>query len=173
MAREYTITTERLLLHALSRQELALLIDKRFDQFAALRQVTISAAWLQSDLLEHLPIIVGSMDALRDDELWVWVIIEAASRTLIGDVGFHQPLTESATIEIGYALVPAYQQRGYATEAVDALIGWAFTQPEPQRIIAKISPENAASITVARKVGMIEVASDEPEYLCFARQRPD
>jgi ribosomal-protein-alanine N-acetyltransferase len=53
-----------------------------------------------------------------------------------------------------YALSPAYQRQGYATEAARALIDYAFTQLNLQRIVATTTYENVASITVMRKIGM-------------------
>jgi len=53
-----------------------------------------------------------------------------------------------------YALSPAYQRQGYATEAARALIDYAFTQLQLKRIVATTTYENVASIGVMRKVGM-------------------
>jgi len=53
-----------------------------------------------------------------------------------------------------YALSPAYQRQGYATEATQALIDYAFTQLQLKRIVATTTSENVASIGVMRKVGM-------------------
>ena len=53
-----------------------------------------------------------------------------------------------------YALSPTYQQQGYATEATQALINYAFTQLHLKRIVATTTYENVASIGVMRKVGM-------------------
>ena len=53
-----------------------------------------------------------------------------------------------------YALSPAYQRQGYATEAAQALIDYAFTQLHLQRIVATTTYDNVASITVMRKAGM-------------------
>jgi RimJ/RimL family protein N-acetyltransferase len=53
-----------------------------------------------------------------------------------------------------YALSPAYQRQGYATQAAQALINYAFTQLHLKRIVATTTYENVASIGVMRKVGM-------------------
>src|SRR5947209_7601162 len=53
-----------------------------------------------------------------------------------------------------YALSPAYQRQGYATEATQALIDYAFTQLLLKRIVATTTYENVASMGVMRNVGM-------------------
>src|SRR5439155_17989035 len=52
-----------------------------------------------------------------------------------------------------YALSPAYQRQGYATEAAKALIDYAFTQLSLKRIVATTTYGNVASMGVMRKVG--------------------
>lgn len=53
-----------------------------------------------------------------------------------------------------YAFSPAYQKRGYATEAARALIDYAFGQLNLGRIVATTTYDNAASMGVMRKLGM-------------------
>ncbi len=60
----------------------------------------------------------------------------------------------SPELGLFYALSPAYQRQGYATEATRALIDYAFTQLDLRRIVATTTYENVASIAVMRKVGM-------------------
>jgi RimJ/RimL family protein N-acetyltransferase len=53
-----------------------------------------------------------------------------------------------------YALSPARHRRGYATEAVRAMIDYAFRRLRLRRIIATTTYNNEASMGVMRKVGM-------------------
>ncbi|HEY7420263.1 MAG TPA: GNAT family N-acetyltransferase, partial [Ktedonobacteraceae bacterium] len=53
-----------------------------------------------------------------------------------------------------YALSPTYQRQGYMTEAIKALIDYAFTHLFLKRIVATTTYENVASMGVMRKVGM-------------------
>jgi [ribosomal protein S5]-alanine N-acetyltransferase len=53
-----------------------------------------------------------------------------------------------------YALSPANQRQGYATEATKALIAYAFTQLSLKRIVATTTYGNVASIGVMRNMGM-------------------
>jgi ribosomal-protein-alanine N-acetyltransferase len=58
------------------------------------------------------------------------------------------------TWEIGYIFNPAYQRKGYATEAARAIIGYAFTKLDAHRVVAHCSPVNVASWRVLEKCGL-------------------
>ena len=53
-----------------------------------------------------------------------------------------------------WAISPAFQRRGYAAEAGQALIDYAFRQLQLKRIVATTSYDNEASMGVMRKLGM-------------------
>jgi RimJ/RimL family protein N-acetyltransferase len=53
-----------------------------------------------------------------------------------------------------WAVSPAHQRQGYATEAATALIDYAFTELHLERIVATTTYDNAASIRVMQKLGM-------------------
>jgi len=51
-------------------------------------------------------------------------------------------------------MLEAHQRNGYCTEAVKALIAWAFGHPAVQTVIAHTLPELAPSIRVMEKCGL-------------------
>jgi len=53
-----------------------------------------------------------------------------------------------------WAIDPEHQRHGYAAEAAQALIDFAFQQLRVKRLIATTEHDNAASIGVMRKLGM-------------------
>lgn len=61
-----------------------------------------------------------------------------------------------STPEFGlfYAITPAFRGQGYATEAAQALVDYAFHYLRLKRIVATTTYENAASMGVMRKIGM-------------------
>jgi len=78
----------------------------------------------------------------------VW---ESSRRRLIGVIGAH--LRGAEEVEIGYWLGRGHQGRGYATEAVTALIaGLRRAYPERQ-IVAECDPQNIGSWRVLEKAG--------------------
>ena len=57
-------------------------------------------------------------------------------------------------IKVGYTISPGFQGHGYATEAITALVDYAFGTLGAEIVRAHASAENAPPIRVAEKVGM-------------------
>jgi len=79
-------------------------------------------------------------------------IIEKESNEIIGSCGFNSFDVERASAEIGYDLAKAYWGKGYAPESISALIEFAFTTLNINRIEAKVEPGNSNSIKVVEKL---------------------
>lgn len=68
--------------------------------------------------------------------------------------------------EIGYILHPDHWGRGYATEAVGALIAEAFRRfPEADRLTAEIDPRNAGSRRLLERLGFRLSGFEEKNFL--------
>lgn len=86
---------------------------------------------------------------------WVQFSVERREDgVLVGDVGLSRADGEPGVIKLGYTIDPAHQRRGYATEAIGALVAYAFDALGADVVRAYADAENAASIRVAEKVGM-------------------
>ena len=72
-------------------------------------------------------------------------------------------------MEIGYGIDPAFRGKGYASEAMEAAIQWAFANGA-QTVIAKINPGNDASRRVLEKVGMRQYQTIG-KMPCFRREK--
>ena len=93
--------------------------------------------------------------------------------TVIGTCGYKGPPDDDGTVEIGYSIMPAWQRRGFATEATRALAGSAFERGA-QRVRAHTlpPPEGDASIGVLRKAGFTDAPSSEAGAVGHALDRP-
>jgi ribosomal-protein-alanine N-acetyltransferase len=91
-------------------------------------------------------------------------------------VAFGGPPDESGGVLIGYAMYEQFEGHGYATEAVKAMIGWAFQQPGVRQVRTLAPVWNTPALRVAENVGMRPVASDEDddvgEVLVYAVTAP-
>ncbi|WP_328995298.1 GNAT family N-acetyltransferase [Kribbella sp. NBC_01245] len=71
---------------------------------------------------------------------------------LIGDIGIrlHDNLMQA---DLGFTLAPAYQGKGYAAEAVAALLDHLFTTQRLHRVSAECDARNAASARLLKRLG--------------------
>ena len=93
-----------------------------------------------------------------------WALIEKDSGRFAGQVGlgdFKRDILPSidGEPEMGWVLAPWCHGRGFATEAVLAVLDWAEGHFGPGcRTVCLIDPENKASLRVAEKCGYREFA---------------
>lgn len=90
-----------------------------------------------------------------------WLIEEKSSGLFVGEVGFadfKRQITPSfdGIPEIGWALSPRAQGKGYATEAVRGAVAWGDQHFGGVTTGCLINPDNAASVRVANKAGYEE-----------------
>ncbi|MFF2890185.1 GNAT family N-acetyltransferase [Paenibacillus sp. NPDC057967] len=72
---------------------------------------------------------------------------------LIGHMVFHKWYGEN-TYEIGWVFHPRYHNQGFATEAAQEVLKFAFEQLNAHRVIATCQPENIPSYRIMEKIGM-------------------
>ena len=91
--------------------------------------------------------------ASEDNEMF---LVCDESDAVIGDVGHFQAKRYSTSREIGWSIHdPAKRNRGYATEAVTALVDYLFRSYPINRVECCTSTENLASIRMAQKCGFV------------------
>lgn len=135
--------------------------------------IKVPENWPPELLVDALPFF---LEQLKQDPTlvgwlsWYWVLRREATEEalLIGSGGFTGKPQPDGTIEIGYSILPQYQGRGYATEAVAGLLAWVFSYSEVTRAIAETSLENRASIRVLAKLGFDYTGQgSEAGTVCF------
>nr|WP_241562627.1 GNAT family N-acetyltransferase [Streptomyces hoynatensis] len=86
-------------------------------------------------------------------------IVERASGLVVGSIGLFWP-PRAGEVEFGYGVVPSRRGRGYATEAVRALVAFALNAPGVRAVYAEVDPANPASARVLRKAGLPRVHAE-------------
>jgi RimJ/RimL family protein N-acetyltransferase len=82
-----------------------------------------------------------------------FALVHKESGMVIGNAGFTGPPDATGVVEIAYGVVPDFQGRGYATEAANALVGWAAKNGRVAVVRAHTLPERNASTRVLEKCG--------------------
>jgi aminoglycoside 6'-N-acetyltransferase len=89
---------------------------------------------------------------------WVQFTVETLEDDeLVGDVGLRVAEEEPGVVMVGYTMAPAAQGKGYATEAVGALVDYAFGTLDAQVARAYADASNTPSVRVGEKVGLVIV----------------
>ncbi len=149
------IETVHLRLHPFAPDQLLSLIEQpeRFADLAGfpaasgLREFLVSgevaAAWL------------ASLRTLRLPDPWSlgFAVVDRESRCAIGTAGFKGAPDAAGVVEVAYGIVPSFEGRGYATEAAQALVAYAFGSGLVQRVRAHTLPTPNASTRVLTKCG--------------------
>lgn len=97
------------------------------------------------------------------DEGWVQIGLESrAEGLLLGDVALN---TSGRQAEIGVTLTAMAQGRGYAAEALQALISHAFGSLRLEQVRAEIDPRNVAVTRLLLTLGFRHTATEYGGYL--------
>lgn len=153
---ELIVTTKNLQLIACTLEiAQAEITDK--SKFSELLNASVPNTWPPefNDDKMILFIINKLQEAPEQSGWWSWYFLLKDRVTdasiLIGFGGFKGKPTSDGIVGIGYSILPEFQNLGYGTEAIKALVSWAFADPEVRQVIAETLPELKASQRVLEK----------------------
>jgi RimJ/RimL family protein N-acetyltransferase len=171
-----TVHTSRLLLVAGTTELVTAELHHRKD-FADRLKAQIPTNWpppLNDD--QTMKWCLRYFIANEGSEGWVnWYFVlksheDGGSPVAIGNGGFRGKATTDGTVELGYSILPQFQNVGYASEAAGGLIEWAFSHPEVKRVIAETYPTLQKSIRVLEKNGFRFLGSGgDPQSVRYER----
>ncbi len=141
-----TLETERLILRPPAPED--------FEPWAAFAGDDVAARYLggpqpRSVAWRGMATVIGAW-TLRGFSMFS--VIEKASGDWVGRLGPWQPEGWPGT-EVGWGIGRDHWGKGYATEGAVAATDWAFATFDWTEVIHTIDPENAASVSVAQRLG--------------------
>ena len=161
----HSIETPRLILRTLSPSALAALVAG--DRAAASQLAECDLSDFPDE--ERGIAEVRLKDLADDPDYLPWSLRAMAlkpSLAFVGHFNFHTKpaadyLKELApgAVELGYFVMPAWRRRGFAEEAALGMMGWAAKVYGIERFVVSISPDNAPSVAMARKLGFSKIGS--------------
>ena len=95
-------------------------------------------------------------------------------RQMVGYIGFHTKPAHPYLgphapngVEFGFEVFPPYRRQGYAREACNAVMRWAYDHHKITEFVVSISPGNIPSLRLAKSLGFERVGShiDEEDGL--------
>ena len=126
----------------------------------------------RDDLRGFLTQMVADMQAKLPGETepggpWYQFVIERREdEVAIGDIGVGFGIPGEHQVELGYRLHPDYQRRGYAREAVAAIIDYLVDSHAIHRFVAVTAAPNTASIALLRSLGFRKEGEFRQSFLC-------
>lgn len=138
-------------------------VRAQVDAMNAEQRAQLSSAWL------------AQLDAATVD-LWTlgFDIVDRDTDVVVGTCGFKGPPGADGIVEIAYGVAPDQQGKGYATEAADALVLFAFAEPLVRLVCAHTSEAANASTRVLARCGFKAAGEviDPEDGLVWRWERP-
>ncbi|MCU1479555.1 MAG: putative acetyltransferase [Subtercola sp.] len=161
------IHTERLVLRPFTEDDL----DDVFA-YQSIPEVVEFMLWelrTREQSREHLARRLTMTSLEHDNDILVLAVVlpgepslgtsaEATLGRVIGDLTVFLRSVTNKQAELGWAFHPDFQHKGYATEAAERMLDFAFTELDAHRVTADLDPRNAASAALAMRLGMRQEA---------------
>ena len=162
MTENYMLETERLKIYPLTPEQLRGWI---YDVGTLEKTLGISyeADEATGEFAEILKGQLAVCESDRENYIWhtFWFIERKSDGVIVGSADFKSVPDDRGDVEIGYGLGESFFGRGYMTETVKALCGFAFGCDRVRRVIAETEVSNEKSHNVLRRCGFSEYYSGE------------
>ncbi|MDO5022768.1 MAG: GNAT family N-acetyltransferase [Eubacteriales bacterium] len=149
LTKQFSLNTERLLLRMPRKSDCRDLFLYAKDPFCsryclwrAHRSLKDSCFFINAMLKEN-----------RTKAALNFAVEEKSTGRMIGTIGFVSFSMEHSLAEVGYSFAPSIWGRGYATEALNKIVDYAFNTMELHRLEAQCDSRNTASARVLEKCG--------------------
>lgn len=114
----------------------------------------------------------STLDSLAD-ECWIMFAIERRQDArMVGEVGIYIEAASKRAGDIGWSLHHDHCGQGYATEAAQRLVEYAFVERGLLRVTASMSAHNSSSARLCQRLGM-RLESTTPDAQCVAGEWHD
>ena len=143
------ITTERLRLRPFTADDVA-------AKYAIFSDPQVARYWSSepwTEMGQAQAAIADALAAYRDGSELRLAIELRATGQVFGHVNLHHFFKQNRRCELGYALASTHWGQGYATEALEAALGYGFRELDLNRVEADIDPGNLASARLLERLG--------------------
>ncbi|MGH8510142.1 MAG: GNAT family N-acetyltransferase [Gammaproteobacteria bacterium] len=115
----------------------------RIEAMSPSEKAELSADWL------------ALLESATSADPWIhgFALMQRTDDAVVGSCGFKGPPTPDGVVEIAYGVAPEYRGKGYATEAAQALVSYAFSNRKVRVVRAHTLAQANASTRVLAKCG--------------------
>jgi RimJ/RimL family protein N-acetyltransferase len=120
---------------------------------------------------EFSPVWIERVKSTAPGDPWAlsFAAVDRESGAQVGSCTFKGPPDSDGVVEVAYGIETEFGRQGYATEATEALVQFAFASGRVRIVRAHTKLDNAASIRVLEKCGfrrLGEVMDPEDGLVC-------
>jgi RimJ/RimL family protein N-acetyltransferase len=152
MNMDHEIKTDRLLLHPLSEADIGFI--KELAARPESYRYESDGPKTDEEIDKQCHRFIERAQTLPEEGAIRW-IVKYLDKS-IGEVNVRCNWEETFEWEIGYSLLSEYWGNGFASEAVRAVIHYAFTHFKINRLAAFLNAENKRSAALLERIGMIQ-----------------
>ncbi len=91
----------------------------------------------------------------REDKAYNLGIEDVESGKIVGMIGLRSINRQDRNAEVGYWVGTSFQRRGYAGEALDLILKFAFKELRLARVYAVVHQKNVASVKLLERIGFV------------------
>lgn len=141
-----SLTTKRLLLRKPRLEDAPLIFASYAQDPEVTRYLTFRP---HREMSEAHEAVQRFLEGWRSGKSYCWLIFSRDNDELMGAIGARA----DQGINLGYVLARCFWRQGFMSEALDAIVDWAFTNPSVFRVWAVCDLENTASARLLEKCG--------------------
>ena len=145
-----TLKTDRLVLRPFKSSD----VEEVYNNYGSDINITRYISWIPCDTIEKCENFIkfNLKEYESNPKFYSWAI--TMDDVIIGSVAIFNVNDDNDSGELGYSLGSRWWGNGYMTEAVNAVIDYAFNEVGFNRIYASCHEENIASKKVMEKLSM-------------------
>ena len=155
------IQTDRLLLRDIRMEDVLEYYERLFGDGDVCRYLLFDP---HQDISESMASIEKTLERYEAGKCYRWGIALQEDDSLIGIIELLRFDEETGICSFAYMLGSDYWNQGYGTEALKAVINYAFEKMDVDRIVVDHMTPNAASGAVMRKAGMTHTGTEQGKY---------
>jgi len=166
----HEILTERLRVRRFHLDDLPALHAYRNDPAVAHFQGWRARS--ESELREFI-VWLDQADPTAPDGMFQFAVAGRTDDRLIGDVYLGRMASDPRQAELGYTFAAEHHGHGYATEAVRAVLGYAFDALGLHRVVAIVDCANERSVALLERLGLRREGHFLQHYLHHGEYRDE
>lgn len=143
------LRTERLIVRSWSMKDLSS-AKKLWGDPKVMEFIDSRGGLDEKQVKEKLEREIQSQDTFN---VQYWALVSKANEEIVGCCGLRPYSVDEGVYELGFHIASDYWRKGYATEAAQGVIDYAFNVLKVTKLFAGHNPENAVSKRVLERLG--------------------